>query len=93
MVSLSRIEVGYIASTHASNEAVWMQQLCKYIGFGKQVVRLSCDSQSETFLAKNPAYQSKTKHIGVHYHFVREMIEKDKVLLEKVDTVKNIVDF
>jgi len=43
-------------------------------------------------LAKNPAYHSKTKHIDVQYHFVRDMIEDKKVLLVKVDTLKNIAD-
>jgi len=38
---------------------------------------------------KNPAYHSKTKHIDVQYHFVRDMIEDKKVLLVKVDTLKN----
>ena len=34
----------------------------------------------------------KTKHIDVQYHFVRDMIEDKKVLLVKVDTLKNIAD-
>eukprot|EP00253_Pinus_taeda_P026411 PITA_26411 len=51
-----------------------------------------CDSQSAIFLAKNPAYHSKTKHIDVQYHFVRDMIEDKKVLLVKVDTLKNTTD-
>ena len=54
---------------------------------------LSCDSQSAIFLEKNPSYHSKTKHIDVQSHFVKEMLENKKVLLEKVDTIKNIVDF
>jgi hypothetical protein len=33
-----------------------------------------------------------TKHIDVQYHFVRHMVESNKVLLEKVDTLENIVD-
>ena len=44
------------------------------------------------FLEKNTTYHSKTKHIDVQYHFVREMVENYKVLLEKVDTMKNVVD-
>jgi hypothetical protein len=42
-------------------------------------------------LAKNPTYHSKTKHIDVQYHFVRDMVEDKKVLLMKVkvDTLKN----
>ena len=37
-------------------------------------------------------YHAKTKHIDVQYHFVRDMVEDKKVLLEKVDTVKNVAD-
>jgi hypothetical protein len=55
-------------------------------------MRLDCDIQSAIFLAKNPAYHSNTKHIDVKYHFVRDMVEEKKVLLEKVDTLKNVVD-
>ena len=35
---------------------------------------------------------SKTKHIYVQYHFVRDMVESEKVLLEMVDTLDNVVD-
>ena len=55
-------------------------------------MRIDCDSQSAIFLAKNPAYHSRTKHIDVQYHFVRDMVESMKVLLEKVDTLENVVD-
>ena len=43
-------------------------------------------------MAKNPAYHSKTKHIDVQYHFVRDMVEDKKVLLVKVDTLNNVSD-
>jgi len=43
-------------------------------------------------LAKNPAYHSMTKKIDFQYHFVRDMTEDKKVLLVKVDTLKNTVD-
>jgi hypothetical protein len=55
-------------------------------------MRLDCDSQSTIFLAKNPTYHSKTKHIDVQYHFARDMVEEKKALLEKVDTLKNVAD-
>ena len=55
-------------------------------------IRINCDNQSAIFLAKNPAYHSKTKHIYGQYHFVRDMIEDKKVLLVKVDTLKNTID-
>jgi hypothetical protein len=58
----------------------------------QQVVRIDCDSQSAIFMAKNSTYHSKTKQIDIQYHFVREMIEENKVLLMKVDTLKNVAD-
>eukprot|EP00253_Pinus_taeda_P004609 PITA_04609 len=85
-------EAEYMAATHASKEAVWLQRLCSSMGLVKGAIRIDCDSQSAIFLAKNPAYHSKTKHIDVQYHFVRDMIEDKKVLLVKVDTLKNTVD-
>ena len=49
--------------------------------------------QSECNLpGKEPAYHSKLKHIDVQYHFVRDMVESKKVLLEKVDTLNNVAD-
>ena len=55
-------------------------------------MRIDCDSQSAIFLAKNLAYHSKMKHIDMQYHFARDMVERKKVLLEKVDTLHNVVD-
>jgi hypothetical protein len=66
--------------------------LCSSIGLVQQAIRLDCDSQIEIFLEKNPTYHSKTKHIDVQYHFVRDMVEDKKVLLDKVDTLKNVAD-
>ena len=43
-------------------------------------------------MVKNPTYHSKTKHIDVEYHFVRDMVESKKVLLEKVDDLDNVAD-
>ena len=92
VVALSTIEAEYMAATHASKEVVWLQRLCSGIGFVQKGVRLECDSQSAIFLAKNPAYHAKTKHIDVQYHFVRDMVEDKKVLLKKVDTLKNFAN-
>jgi hypothetical protein len=92
VVALSTTKVEYMATTHASKEAVWLQRLCSGIGLVQQDVRIDCDSQSAIFLAKNPTYHSKTKHIDVQYHFVRDMVEEKKVLLMKVDTLKNVAD-
>jgi hypothetical protein len=92
VVALSTIEAEYMEATHAIKEAVWLQRFCSSIGLVQQVVRIECDSQSTIFLAKNPTYHSKTKHIDIQYHFVRDIIEEKKVLLMKVDTLNNVAD-
>jgi uncharacterized membrane protein YGL010W len=55
-------------------------------------MKINCDSQIKIFFSKNQAYHSKTKNIDVQYHFVRDMVESNRVLLEKVETLKNIAD-
>ena len=81
-----------MAATHARKEFVWLQRLCSGIGFVQKGVKLDCDIQSVIFLEKNPAYHAKIKHTDVQYHFMRDMDEDKKVLLEKVDTLKNFLD-
>ena len=70
-MALSTTEAEYIAATHASKEAVWLQRLCSSMGLVRRAIRIECDSQSEILLAKNPMYHSKTKHIDVQYHCER----------------------
>ena len=92
VVALSTTEAEYIAATHASKEAVWLQRLCSSMGLVQQAIRIFCDSQSAIFLAKNPTYHSKAKHIDVQNHFVRYMVEAKRVFLVKVDTIKNVAN-
>jgi phosphoribosyl-AMP cyclohydrolase len=78
VVALSTTEDEYMATTHVSKEEIWLQRLCSGIGLVQQAVRIDCDSQSAIFLEKNLTYHSKTKHIDVQYHFVRDMVEEKK---------------
>jgi len=65
VVALSTIEAEYMAATHASKEAIWLQRLCSSMGLVHRAIRIDCDSQSVIFLEKNPTYYSMTKHIDV----------------------------
>ena len=55
-------------------------------------IKLLFDSQSAIHLDENPTYHSKSKHIPIKYHFVRQVITKRGVSLEKVHTKKNYAD-
>ena len=92
VVALSATKAEYIAATHASKEAVWLQRLCSSMGLVHQAIRIDCYNQSAIFLATNLAYHSKKKHIDIQYHFVRDMVEAKRVLLVKLDTLKNVAD-
>ena len=65
VMDISIKEVEYMSATHASKEAVWLQRLCSSMGLVQRAKRIDYDSQSTIFLAKNPAYYSKTKNIDV----------------------------
>jgi hypothetical protein len=56
--------------------------------FGKEYthVPLQCDSTSSISVAKNPVLHSKTKHIEVRYHFLRDNVEKGKISLIHIPT-------
>jgi hypothetical protein len=53
-------------------------------------MKINCDSQSAIVMVKNPYYNSKTNHIDLHYHLFKDKMERNKVLLEKIDMLKNI---
>ena len=79
-----------MTTTRANKKAIWLHRMCSKIGFKHQAMRIDCDNQSAIFLAKNLVYHTKKKHIDVQYHFVRDMVESKKVLLEKVETLDNV---
>ena len=91
-VALSTTEDECIAASHACKEAIWLRGLLREIGRLQNNVPILCDSQSAIHLATNPVYHSKTKHIDVKYHFVRQAISEGGVHLKKVHTKENCAD-
>jgi hypothetical protein len=92
IVSLSTTEAEYMVASHACKEAIWLQGLLGEFGRMKDKVKVFCDSQSAIHLSINSAYHSKTKHISVKYHFVRQVVDEGGVALEKVHTKVNSTD-
>jgi len=92
IVTLSTTKAEYIASSHACKEAIWMKGLLGEFGRLQENIKLFCDSQSAIHLAKNPTYHSKSKHIPIKYHFVRQVITERGVSLNKVHIKENCAD-
>ena len=53
---------------------------------------IHCDNTSAINISKNPVMHSKTKHIPIKYHFLREKVSQKMVKLEYIDTKEHIVD-
>jgi ATP-binding cassette subfamily B (MDR/TAP) protein 1 len=92
VVALSTTEAEYMAATQACKEAIWMKKLMEELGHKQENILLYCDSQSALHIARNPAFHSRTKHIDVQYHFVREVVEDGSVDFQKVHTKENPAD-
>ncbi|KAL5852379.1 hypothetical protein ACOSQ3_007497 [Xanthoceras sorbifolium] len=92
VVALSTTEAEYMAATQACKEAIWIQRLLEELGHKQEKIVLFCDSQSALHIARNPAFHSRTKHIGVQYHFVREVVEEGNVDMQKIHTKENLAD-
>jgi hypothetical protein len=62
--------------------------------FGEEYtqVSLQCDSTSDINVAKNPVLHSKTKHVEVRYHFLRDNEEKGRITLIHVPTNDQLAD-
>ena len=71
MVSHSSMEPKYIASLEASEEAIWLQQLCKAIGLEYRPMFICCDNHSAIALEKIPNFYPCTKYIKVKLHYMR----------------------
>jgi ATP-binding cassette subfamily B (MDR/TAP) protein 1 len=92
VVALSTTEAEYMAATQACKEAIWMKKLMEELGHKQEKILLYCDSQSALHIARNLAFHSRTKHIDVQYHFVREVVEDGSVDFQKVHTKENPAD-
>ncbi|KAL2248134.1 UNVERIFIED_CONTAM: Retrovirus-related Pol polyprotein from transposon TNT 1-94 [Sesamum indicum] len=92
IVALSTTEAEYIATTEAFKEALWLSGLLNEIGFLKEKPVIFSDSQSAIQLCRNPVFHDRTKHIDVRYHFIRDIVGKNEIRLEKISSDENPAD-
>ena len=86
---MSTTEAEYVAVTEAGKEMVWLQSFLDELGKKQHKGILYSDSQSAIFLAKNPAFHSRTKHIQLRYHFIRSLLDDGQLILEKIQGSEN----
>jgi hypothetical protein len=91
-VAISTTEAKYVVVTEVEKEMVWLQSFLDELGEKNEKGILHSDNQSAIFLAKNPAYHSRTKHIQLRYHFICFLLESEQLTLENISGTKNPAD-
>ncbi|WVZ70529.1 hypothetical protein U9M48_019189 [Paspalum notatum var. saurae] len=91
-VSLSTTEAEYIAAASCCSQLLWMKATLSDFGlrFGK--IPLLVDSTSAISVAKNPVLHSRTKHIDVRFHFLRDHYVKGDIDLVHVASKNQLAD-
>lgn len=92
-VSKSSSEAEYRAMSQAASEVTWVVRLLEELGVNNlQPVTLNCDNQSAIYIAKNPVYHERTKHIEVDCHFTREKVMEGLLQLSYLPTRHPLAD-
>jgi hypothetical protein len=92
-ISQTTIETKYIATTNNCNQVVWMKQKLKDIRIGSsESIVIHCDNKSIVNMSKNIVLHSKTKHISIKYHMLREKVVEKESRLEYLSTKEKIAD-
>jgi hypothetical protein len=92
-VALSTTEAEYMAACLACTEAVWLRKLLSGLFYIElDATSIHCDNQSCIKLLVNPVFHDKSKHIGIKYHFIRDVVGKGAVKLHYVATNEQVAD-
>src|ERR1051325_6315940 len=91
-VSLSTTEAEYIAAGSSCSQMVWMKQMLTEYNVTQDVMTLYCDNLSAINISKNPIQHSRTKHIDLRHHFIKDLVEEKVTKLEHVATELQLTD-
>ena len=91
-VALSTVEVEYIVAGACCAQILYIKQTLLDYGVVLEKVPLLCDNESAVKLANNLVQHSRTKHIDIHHHFLRDHVAKNDISLEGVRTKDQLAD-
>ncbi|GKC52092.1 hypothetical protein Tco_1074837 [Tanacetum coccineum] len=76
----------------ACQQALWMKQALVDYNIVLDDIPVLCDNKGAIDLSKNPVLHSRTKHIEIRHHFLRDNVQKGNISIEKVSSQDNIAD-
>ena len=92
-VSRSSAESEYRSLAQVCAETVWIHYLLRELHIPQSApITLYCDNLSTTYMASNPVFHARTKHIELDYHFIRELVLAGTHRVQFVPSVDQTAD-
>ena len=92
LVALSTAEAEYIAASLCCAQILWMKQTLTDFNLIFEHVPIKCDNSSAINISKNLVQHSRTKHIEIRHHFLKDHAQKGDITLEFVSTKDQLAD-
>ncbi|GJS55141.1 retrovirus-related pol polyprotein from transposon TNT 1-94 [Tanacetum coccineum] len=89
---MSTAEAEYMSLSSCCAQVLWMRTQLTDYGFHFDKIPMYCDSKAAIAISCNPVQHSRTKHIDVRYHFIKEHVENGIVELIFVGTEYQLAD-
>ncbi|GJQ97817.1 retrovirus-related pol polyprotein from transposon TNT 1-94 [Tanacetum coccineum] len=90
--SMSLAEAEYVSLSAGCAQVLWLRTQLTDYGFHFDKIPMYCDLKAAIAISCNPVQHSRTKHIDVRYHFIKEQVEKGIVELFFVGTEYQLAD-
>ncbi|GJR22665.1 putative ribonuclease H-like domain-containing protein [Tanacetum coccineum] len=92
IVATSTSEAEYVAAASCCGQVLWIQNQMLDYGYNFMNTKIFIDNESTICIIKNLVFHSKTKHIEIRHHFIRDSNEKKLIQMIKIHTYHNVVD-
>ncbi|GJT86829.1 putative ribonuclease H-like domain-containing protein [Tanacetum coccineum] len=92
IMATSTTEAEYVAAANCCGQVLWIQNQMLDYGFNFMNTKIYIDNESTICIVKNPVFHSKTKHIEIRNHFIRDAYEKKLIQVLKIHTDDNVAD-
>ncbi|GKE10012.1 putative ribonuclease H-like domain-containing protein, partial [Tanacetum coccineum] len=92
IVANSTTKAEYVAAANCCGQVLWIQNQMLDYGFNFMNTKIHIDNESTICIVKNPVFHSKTKHIEIRHHFIRDSYEKKLIQVIKIHTDHNVAD-
>ena len=93
IVTLSTCEAEYVAASWCVCHAIWLRNLLYELKLQQhEATEIGVDNKLAIELAKNPVHHERSKHIDVHFHFIREHVKEGNVRMSHVASRDQVAD-